>query len=164
MELFLPNLGLFIWTVVGFGIFAFCVAKFAWKPLLSFLGDRDKAIAESLAMAEKARAEYADLEKEKARMLDEAKEERARMQREAREDRGKIIDEAKAQASLAADKIMQEARLEIEREKEAMMAELRNQIAGFSVQIAEMILKDKLADTQAQNKVIADYLKEMKLN
>ena len=164
MELFSPDIGLFFWTVIGFLIFAFLMKKFAWKPLLSMLKKRETAIEESLSLAEKARKEFAELEAKQKQMLEEIQQERIKILQETREERSKIISEAKEEAASSAAKIITNARKEMEQERETVVGELKNEILNYSVQIAEMILKQKLEQDNAQKQLLDQYLKDMKLN
>ena len=164
MELFTPDLGLFFWTVLAFAIFLFAMKKFAWKPLLTMLHEREHSIEEALYVAEKARAEFANLEKEHKRLIKEAQEERMKVLAEARTEKAAIIAEAKEEASKNATRLLENARAEIKIEREAIFNEMKNEIARFSVQIAEVILKQKLENKSVQQQLIDDYIKELKIN
>ena len=164
MELFFPDIGLFFWTVFAFGIFLYVMRKFAWKPLLSMIKERETSIEKSLALAEQARKELAELEKKQKQMMEEAKEERVILLKETRADRQKMLAEAKAEATSSAHKIIEAARTEIAAERDATFKELKVEILGYSLQIAEMILKQKLEQDNTHHKLIDEYLKEMKLN
>ena len=99
MEIFLPELGLFVWTVVAFAVFLIIMKKFAWKPLMGMLNDREQSIADALSMAEKSRQEYAELEIMQKKMIAEAEEERIKLIQEARAEKSQIIAEAKRKQS-----------------------------------------------------------------
>ena len=164
MELFTPDLGLLFWTIFAFAIFLFVMKKFAWKPLLSIIHEREQSIEEALSIAEKARKEFADLEKEHKRLIREAQEERMTVLAEARTEKSAIIAEAKEEASKNAARLLENARTEIKLEREAIFNEMKNEIARFSVQIAEVILKQKLENKSVQQQLIDDYIKELKIN
>lgn len=164
MELFTPDFGLFFWTVFAFSIFLFVMKKFAWKPLLSILSERERSIAEALSLAEKARKEFAELEKEHKRVIQEAQDERMKILAEARTEKSAILAEAKEEATKNAARLLENARTEIKQEHEAVFNEMKNEIKRFSVQIAEIILKQKLENESVQQQLIDDYLKELKIN
>lgn len=164
MGLITPALGLFVWTLVAFLIVLFILKKFAWKPILKTLNERETGIANSIASAEKVRLEMAEMQADNQRLLQEAREERSIMLKEAKDAKDKIINEAKEQAKAEANKIMEEARVQIELKKNAALTEVKNEIGSMAVAVAEKVLRKKLdaADTQA------DYIKmlaeEIKLN
>ncbi len=164
MELFSPDLGLFLWTVLAFSIFLFVMKKFAWKPLLAILNERERSIADALSMAEKARKEFAEIETLQKRILHEAQEERIKLLQEARNERDQILADAKVEAIQNANRILENAQQELRMEREAAFSELKAEIAKFSIQIAEIILKQKLENDKAQQKLIDDYIKEIKIN
>jgi len=164
MEIFQPDFGLFFWTIFTFGIFLLLMKKLAWGPLLEILNKRDKTIAESLSMAEKARQEYAKLEQEQQRMLKEAQEERNKILKTARDERNKLLADAREEALKTTAKLIDEAKREIAKEKEDAINELKNEIAKFSLEIAELILRQKLENDKVQKEIIDQYLKEIKLN
>lgn len=164
MGLITPALGLFVWTLVAFLIVLFILKKFAWKPILKTLNERETGIANSIASAEKVRLEMAEMQADNQRLLQEAREERSIMLKEAKDAKDKIISEAKEQAKAEANKIMEDARVQIELKKNAALTEVKNEIGNMAVAVAEKVLRKKLdaADTQA------DYIKmlaeEIKLN
>jgi F-type H+-transporting ATPase subunit b len=164
MELFKPDLGLFFWTVLAFAIFLFMMKKFAWKPLLSILSERERSIAEALSMAEKARKEFAELEIQHKKIMQEAREERLVLIQEARNERSQIIADAKEEAIKNANRILENARQDLKQEREVAFNELKSEIARFSVQIAEIILKQKLENDVAQQRLIDEYIKDIKIN
>ncbi len=164
MEIFLPELGLFVWTILAFGVFLFIMKKFAWKPLIGMLNDREQSIAEALSMAEKSRKEYAELELMQKKMIQEAEEERIKLIQEARSEKAQIIAEAKEEAIRNANRIVENAKQELLHERERAMSELKNEIAKFSIQIAELILKQKLDNDKAQQKLIDEYINDLRIN
>lgn len=164
MELFSPDLGLFFWTVLAFTVFLFVMKKFAWRPLLAILSERERSISEALSMAEKARQEFAELEAMHKKVLQEAQEERIKLLQEARLERTQIIADAKDEAVKSANRILENARLELKQERETAFNELKAEIARYSVQIAEIILRQKLENDKAQQQLIDQYIKEIKIN
>ncbi|RQO31271.1 ATP synthase F0 subunit B [Taibaiella sp. KBW10] len=164
MGLITPALGLFIWTLVAFLIVLFILKKFAWKPILKMLNERETGIANAISSAEKVKIEMAEMQADNQRLIQEAREERSIMLKEAKETKDKIISEAKEQAKAEANKIMEEARTQIELKKNAALTEVKNEIGTMAVAVAEKVLRKKLEAADAQ----ADYIKmlseEIKLN
>ena len=164
MALFFPEIGLFFWTVFAFGIFLWIMRKFAWKPLLAMIKNRETAKEESLALAETARAEFAELEIKQKQMFEEAQVERQKLLQETRADRQKILDEAKAEAEARASKIIETTRAELLLERDTAFKELKAELLHYSVQIAEIILKQKMEIDNTHQKLVDRYLTEMKVN
>ncbi len=123
MSLLTPHLGFFVWTLVAFLILFFLLKKFAWKPILKSLGERETKIADAIASADKVKAEMAQMKSENEALIAKAREERAQMLKEARETKDRIISEAKDQAKLEANKIVQEAQIAINAQKMAALTE-----------------------------------------
>lgn len=122
MDLLTPELGLFFWTLVAFLILFVILRKFAWGPILSALGEREKNIADSLATADRVRAEMSQLQSENEKLMAKAIEERTIMLKEAKELKDRIINEAKEQAKSEANRIIADARQQIMQQKNAAMA------------------------------------------
>ena len=150
-------------TVVIFTLFFLILTKFAWKPILNMVKQREEMIKGSLASAEKARKEMVKLQSDNEAILKKAREEREGILREAREVRDKMIAEAKGKAAEEAEKIVEKARTGIEREKAIALADIREQVANLSVEIASKLLGEKLKQTGEQDKLIDHYLKDIDL-
>ncbi|MDY0097971.1 MAG: F0F1 ATP synthase subunit B [Bacteroidales bacterium] len=159
-----PAIGTIFWTVLIFSLFFVLLKKFAWKPILSAVKQRDEMIKGSLASAEKARKEMIKLQSDNEAILKKAREEREIILREAREIRDKLITEAKGKASEEADKLVEKARAGIEREKATALAEIREQVAALSVDIASKLIGERLKQTNEQEKLIDSYLNDVDLN
>lgn len=164
MDLLTPDLGLFVWNLIGFLILFFILKKTAWKPILKSLNDREKGIADSLATAERVKAEMIQLKGENEALLAKAREERAQLLKEARDTRDKIVGEAKEQAKVEAGKIITDAQAAIEQQKMAALTEVKNQVGNLVVEVAEKILRRELADKGQQESYIRQLTNESKLN
>jgi F-type H+-transporting ATPase subunit b len=164
MPLLTPDLGLFVWNLIGFLILFFILKKTAWKPILKSLNDREQGIADSLATAERVKAEMVQLKGENEALLAKAREERAQMLKEARDTRDKIVSEAKEQAKIEAGKIITDAQAAIEQQKMAALTEVKNQVGNLVVEVAEKILRRELADKSQQESYIRQLTNESKLN
>ena len=156
--------GLIIWTTIIFTLLLIVLKKFAWKPILSAVDERNKSIESALRAADKAKHEMEALNADNERILTEAKSERDLLLKEAREMKNTIIAEAKEQANLEAEKILTSAKEQISNEKMKAITELKNSVAGLSIDIAEKILKAELADKQKQNDLVASAISESELN
>jgi len=159
-----PGIGLVFWSVLIFGLFFLLLSRFAWKPILSAVKARDEMIKGSLASAEKARKEMVKLQSDNEAILKKAREEREGILKEARDIRDKLIAEAKGKASEEAEKLIERARAGIEREKTIALADIRDQVANLSIEIASKLLGEKLKQTGEQQKLIENYLKEVDFN
>jgi F-type H+-transporting ATPase subunit b len=142
----------------------FILKKFAWKPILKALNDREKGIADSLETADRVRAEMSQLKSENEELLAQAREERAAMLKEARDIKDRIVNDAKEQAKAEASKIMTETQQAIEQQKMAAMTDVKNQIGKMVIEVAEKILRKELGSKEAQEAHIRDLVEEVKLN
>ena len=156
--------GLIIWTTIIFTLLLIVLKKFAWKPILKSVDERNKNIKEALYAAEKAKEEMASLNADNEKILAEAKKERDLLLKEAREIKNNIITDAKKEANTESEKILNLAKEQIVNEKMKAITELKNTVAQLSIDIAEKILKSELSDKKKQNELIASALKETDIN
>lgn len=164
MEIVTPKLGLIFWQLVIFLLVLFLLAKFAWKPILIALRDREDSIDSALRMAEQAKLEMQSLKAGNEKLLADARRERDEMMKEGQNIANQIVEKAKTAATEEANRITQQARESIQQEKNQALAEVRNTAAQLSVDIAERLLRRELADPTAQQKLVDEYLKDVKLN
>lgn len=164
MELLTPGTGLIIWQTFVFLLLVLLLARFAWKPILSSLKEREQSIQNALDTAEKARAEMTRLQADNEKLLKEAREERDKMLKEAREATNRMKEEAQLDAKKAADKIIDDARAAIQIEKQAAMKDVRTQVAMFSLQVAERLMKKNLSTDKAQKELVEEFIKDIKVN
>ena len=158
------SIGLFVWQTVLFLSLLFLLRRFAWKPILSAVEEREEGIKNSLEAADKAKKEMEVLNANNERILREAKAERDNILKEAREIKETIISEAKMRATEEADKVLASAREQINNEKLAAITELKNQVADLSIDIAEKVLKSELKDADKQKELVNNALKEATLS
>ncbi|MBS9773912.1 MAG: F0F1 ATP synthase subunit B [Tenacibaculum sp.] len=158
------SIGLFFWVAVIFTILIFLMAKFAWKPILNAINEREEGIQNALNEAEKARKEMQNLQADNERLLKEARAERDTMLKEAREMREKMLEEAKEEAQEEATRMIKKAKEAIEQEKQVAVADLKKQVAGISIQIAEKVVKKELASPNDQEQLVNGLLDEITLN
>jgi len=164
MDLVTPDIGLIFWTTVSFAILYFVLAKFAWKPILGAVNEREKSIKDALSAAEMAKEEMASLKADNEKILNEAKLQRESLLKEAREIRTKIIAEAESEATDKANKLIESAKTAIENEKTAAMKELNNTVVDLSLNIAEKLLSKELDNKEKQQENIREILENTKLN
>lgn len=164
MDLVTPGFGLVFWTALTFIFLLLILKKFAWKPILGAVSEREEGIKNALASAENARLEMENLHADNERILKEARAERESMLKEAREIKTKMIDDAKGIAQEQANKMISQAQVAIESEKKAAMAELKNTVASLSLAIAEKVVRAELSDKDKQVKLVESMLGEAKLN
>jgi F-type H+-transporting ATPase subunit b len=151
MDLLTPELGLFVWTLVAFLIVFFILKKFAWKPILKTLGEREKGIADSIAAADRVKQEMAQMQSENEKLMAQAREERTQMLREAKQMSEQIIAKAKEDTRAITDKMVADAQQQINQQKMAAMTDVKNQIGALAVEVAEKLLRQKLSSEDAQN-------------
>ncbi len=164
MDLLTPGVGLIFWQTVVFVLLVVVLAKLAWKPIINSLKEREASIQSALDTAEKARLEMSQLKSDNEKLLKEAREERDRILREAREISNRMKDEAQLEAKKSADKIVEDARAAINLEKQAALKDVKVQVAMFSLEIAEKLMKKNLASDKSQKDLVESYLKDLKIN
>lgn len=156
--------GLIIWTTIIFTLLLIVLKKYAWKPILTAVDERNKSIAEALKAADKAKEEIASLNADNERILQEARTERDLLLKEARDMKNNIISRAKEQANKEADKILTSTKEQISNEKMRAITELKNTVADLSIDMATMVLKSELKDVNKQKQLVSEVLKEVELN
>ena len=159
-----PEIGMLVWTTVVFLLLMFLLTKYAWKPILKAVKEREQSIEDALNAAEDAKRQMAELKSNNEDLLNKAREERDAMLKEAREMKDKMVAEAKTNANAQAEKIVAEARESIQHEKMAAITELKNQVAVLSIEIAEKILKEELSSADKQKAIIDNVVKDISLN
>jgi F-type H+-transporting ATPase subunit b len=164
MELLTPGTGLIIWQLIVFVLLFLLLSKLAWKPIINSLKEREVSIQNALDTAEKARHEMTQLKSDNEKLLKEAREERDKLLKEAREAANRLKEEAQGDAKRAADKIIEDARAAINIEKQAALKDVKIQVAMFSLQIAEKLMRKNLSDDKSQKDLVENYVKDLKVN
>jgi F-type H+-transporting ATPase subunit b len=164
MGLVTPDFGLLFWMALSFLIVLFILKKFAWKPIMQIIKDREKTIEESLNSAQNAKLEMLQLKEQNEKILAAARLERDVLLREAKETKDKIVRSSEIEAKQRANKIIEDAQIEIENQKNKAIAEIKDKVAELSVQIAEKILKKELASDSKQTEFLNSLINETKLN
>ncbi|MFY0602348.1 MAG: F0F1 ATP synthase subunit B [Flavobacteriaceae bacterium] len=163
MDLITPGLGLVFWTAITFLCLLFILRKFAWKPILGAVSDREEGIKKALASAEDAKKEMQNLQSNNEQLLKEARAERDSLMKEAREIKDKMIADAKEEAKEVTSKLIENAQASIEQEKQAALAELKKQVADLSIGIAEAVIKKELDSRDDQLKLVEGILEDVTL-
>lgn len=164
MDLLLPHLGLIVWTLIAFLVVLFILSKYAWKPILKGLNDREATIAESIASAERVKLEMAQMKNENEAILTAAREERAIMIKEAKLTKDKMIAEAKEEAKVQASKIIADAQASINHQKMAAITDIKNQVGKLVIEVSEKVLRRELSNKQEQETHINQLAQEIQLN
>ena len=158
------SFGLFIWQIILFLLLLFLLRKFAWRPILKAVNDREEGIKDALDSAEKAKLEMANLQADNEKLIQEARVERDTMMKEAREVKAKMIADAKDEAQAEANKMIVQAQSAIQSEKKSAMAELKNHVAELSIQIAEKVVRKELSSKNEQLELVDEMLSDATLN
>lgn len=158
------SLGLFFWSALIFIGLILLLKKFAWKPILDAINSREEGIRNALLSAENAKREMQNLKSDNEKLLAEARAERDALMKEAREIKEKMIIDAKVEAQAQGEKMIAQAKASIESEKNAALADLKNQVSNLSIEIAEKVLKEELSNKDAQTKLVDKLLGDAKLN
>ncbi|MBP6663536.1 MAG: F0F1 ATP synthase subunit B [Paludibacter sp.] len=164
MSLLTPDSGLLFWMLISFGIVVFVLAKFGFPIILKMVEERKEFIEDALLKAEKARTELDSVKAEAELILDKARKEHQQIMNEASQLREVLIQEAKTKAIGEADKIIENARLQIQNEKDDAIRDIRKQVAGLSVDIAEKVLRNKLDKKEEQLGLIQRLIDEMNIS
>ena len=164
MDLITPGSGLIFWQLLGFLGLLFILIKFAWKPMLAALEERESSIENALKAAETARNEMANLKAENEKLLAEARLERDVILKKAQDASNKMIEDAKAEASKQGAQMIENAQAVIETEKKAALAEVKTQVAVLTLEVTEKLLRKNLSDEKAQKELVDEFIKDLKLN
>ena len=164
MDLIIPSAGLIFWQLFGFLALLFILIKFAWKPILATLAEREASIDNALKAAEQARNEMATLKAENEKLLQEARIERDIILSKAQEASAKMIEDAKTEAGKQGALMIENAKAVIETEKKAALTEVKNQVAMLTLEVTEKLLRKNLSDDKAQSALVDEFIKDLKLN
>ena len=158
-----PDPGLFIWSTIAFLLLFVLLRKMAWKPIVEALNERERSIEDALSKAQLAKEEMAKLTSENEALLKQARAERDVILKEAKQLKDQIVNEAKTSAQTEGAKLIEKAKQEIDAQKTAAMAEVKNQVATLSLEIAEKVLSKQFEDQKKQEALVSELLKEVKL-
>ena len=153
-----------VWVLLAFLIVFFLLKKFAWKPIMTGLNEREGNIADAIASAEKVKLEMAQLKNDNEKLLQEAREERAMMIKEAKETKDKMIADAREEARVQASKIMTDANAAIQHQKMAALTEIKNTVGNLVVEVSEKVLRKELSNKSEQENYISTLAQELRLN
>ncbi len=157
------SFGLFFWQMAILIVLIFLLKKFAWKPILDSLNSREEGIKNALDSAEEARMEMQNLNADNEKLLQEARLQRDSMLKEARELKERIVTEASSEAQGKADKIVAQAQVTIQNEKNAALADIKNQVAELSIEIAEKVIRKELSSSEQQFRLVEEMLEDVTL-
>lgn len=161
MELFTPDFGLVFWMFVAVVLMCVILGKFAWPYIIKSMGDRADLIDKGVLYAQEAKEQLDNAKSEADKFVLEAKKQQSEILREAARMKAQIIEEAKEAASLEAQKVMDAAKVAIEQERKEAELQFRNEVSSFAIQIAEKLLRDRMADKNAQSQLVGKLLDEI---
>lgn len=164
MELITPGLGLIFWMAISFGLVLLILRKYAWKPILSTIRARERTIVRSLVNAKRINEEMLRLEESKKRHIGDAERIHQQMLDQAREEARELVEKAVKEARQKASRLLEDAEKAIEAQKRLAMMEVKGQIAGLSLEMAEKVLEEEFVDKERNTRFVNDLLDEMILN
>jgi F-type H+-transporting ATPase subunit b len=164
MELVTPNVGTIFWMIIVFGIVAFVLKRFAWKPILNALNEREESIESALNAAQEARREMEKLKAGNEELLAQARKEKESIMRDAMSLKDNIIAEAKDKAMAETQKSINEARTQIQNEKAKAINEIKLQVTELSLLIAEKVIRKEMANDREHREMVKKMIEEIKLN
>ncbi|KLT65160.1 MULTISPECIES: F0F1 ATP synthase subunit B [Pedobacter] len=164
MDLLVPEVGLLVWNSIAFLLLLFLLAKFAWKPIMKSIHEREQSIDDALNKAELAKQEMARLTSQNQDLMQQARAERDEILKQAKTLKDSILNEAKKQAQVEGSKLIEKAKIEIENQKKVALAEVKDQVSTLSLEIAERVLRTQLDDKSKQEALVANLLKDVELN
>lgn len=159
-----PDLGLLFWMLLAFLVIFFVLAKFGFPAIVNMVEERKKFIDDSLRKAHEANERLANIQAESEKLLQEARERQSVIMKEAAAARDNMIASAEAKAREESARIISEAKAQIETEKQAAIADIRQQIAALSISVAEKILRQHLSDDKKQMEYVDKLLDEVSAN
>ncbi|MGI9138753.1 MAG: F0F1 ATP synthase subunit B [Sediminibacterium sp.] len=162
--LVLPDIGLVFWNIIAFLVLLIVLGKFAWKPMLKAINDREKGIEDALSKADKMKADITAMQNENETLLAKAREERATLIKDAKEASEKMIAEAKDKAKSEYERIVADAQIAITQQKNAALTEVKNQVGSLVVDVAEKVLRRELSNKAEQETYIKQIADGVKLN
>ena len=162
--LVLPDIGLVFWNTIAFLVLLIVLGKFAWKPMLKAINERESGIEEALLKADKMKAEISAMQNENEALLAKAREERATIIKEAKEASEKMVNEAKDKAKSEYERIISDAQVAIAQQKNAAMIDVKNQVGALVINVAEKVLRKELSNKSEQESYIKQIAEEVKLN
>lgn len=159
-----PDLGLLFWMLIAFLVVFFVLAKYGFPAIINMVDERKRYIDESLQKAHEASERLENIKQEGEAILQEAREKQAQMLKEAAETRDAIVEKAQEKAREESARLLNDAKAEIEQQKQAAIADIREQVATLSVEIAEKVLKQNLKDDKSQMDLIDRMLDDVSSN
>ena len=161
MELFTPAFGLVFWMFVVFVLLCLLLGKFAWPAIIKMMTDRADLIDKGVAYAEEAKEHVDNAKAEADKFILDAKKQQSEILREAARMKAQIIEDAKEAATLEAKKVMDAAQLSIAQERKEAELQFRNEVSAFAIQIAEKLLRERMANDKAQSQLVDKLLNEL---
>ena len=159
-----PDIGLLFWMLLAFLVVFIILAKYGFPAITGMVDERNRFIDDSLRKAKEAEERLANIQQEGETILQEAREKQAQILKEAAESRDAIVEQAQQKARAEGARLLDEAKIAIEQEKKAAIADIRQQVAILSVDIAEKVLRKNLRDDKSQMDLIDRLLDDAAAN
>jgi F-type H+-transporting ATPase subunit b len=159
-QLITPDPGTVIWTVITFVCLAVLLAKFAWKPLLATLEERERTIREALDQAQKAKTEAEETLRRNQEVLAQARRETAQIIEQGKREAESLRAEILAQARKEAHDLMEQGKKQMQFEQKQAIDQLRRQVADLAIQAAERLIARSLDDSK-QRELVDDYVRNL---
>jgi F-type H+-transporting ATPase subunit b len=155
-----PDPGLFIWTIVTFLVLLALLAKFAWKPLLQALENREETIRKSLDDAQQARQELERLNQESAQLIAKARQEADAIVARSRTDAERLKEDMRQEARAESATIVKNAERQIQLETGRAIEQIRHEAVDLSIAIASKVIGRNLSKDDNE-RLIEDTLKQV---
>lgn len=161
MELFKPEYGLVFWMFLAFACLYFILAKWAWPFIIKSMEERADLIDKGVAYAQEAKAHLDNAKAEANQVIAEARKQQADILRDAAKMKSTLIEEAKAAAAEEAKKVIEAAQVAIDQARKESEKQLRREVSAFALQIAEQVVRQNMANDNAQRALVEKLLNEV---
>ena len=161
MELFKPEYGLVFWMFLAFACLYFVLAKWAWPFIIKSMEERADVIDKGVAYAQEAKAHLDNAKAEANQVIAEARKQQADILRDAAKMKSTLIEEAKAAAAEEAKKVTEAAQVAIDQARKESEKQLRREVSAFALQIAEQVVRQNMANDNAQRALVEKLLNEV---
>ncbi len=159
-KLITPEIGTIIWTVITFVILAALLGRFAWKPMLQMLEQRETSIKDALDQSQRARAESEETLRKNQEILASARRETATIFEQGRRESEEMRAELLAKARKEAQDLLEQGKRQIQHEQKQAIAQLRGQVAELAIRGAEHLISRSLDDDK-HRELVTEYVQSL---
>ncbi len=160
MNLITPDFGIIFWQTVTLLFVLVVLGKFAWKPIVGVIKEREEAIERDLYAADEARKIVAEVEMKQKQLIEKANVQREQIIREAENAKNFILQEASLEAKKLSQHMIEQAKLAIAKEQEAAFEKLKGEVVKLSVEIAEKLLQRELESPNKQEELVRKLIQK----